>query len=199
MVISCLQVLLESVNRMWTMLTHQYDDSEQLLPMIGIVFMVLTIVIKSIMWVFCRNHKNSSMHAIAQDSENDAMFNIISLVFPILGQYLGIGLLDPIGGAGLSLYIISEWVATLADTTDKLTGKVASAQDAGRCLYLVSRFSPVQAISGFEMYHVGDNMVAEVDVVLPMSFKLKEAHDLGEVRVKDDSLITCLPPLVNMY
>ena len=63
----------------------------------------------------------------------------------------------------------------------------------------MSRFSLVQAISGFEMYHVGDNMVAEVDVVLPMSFKLKEAHDLGEVRVKDDSLITCLQPLVNMY
>jgi len=121
------------------------------------------------------------MHAIAQDSENDAMFNMISLIFPILGQYLGLGILDPIGGAGLSIYIISEWVSTLADTTDKLTGKVASAQDAGRCLYLVSRFSLVKAISGFEMYHVGDTMVAEVDVVLPMSFKLKEAHDLGEI------------------
>lgn len=48
-------------------------------------------------------------------------------------------------------------------------------------LYLVSRFSLVKAISGFEMYHVGDTMVAEVDVVLPMSFKLKEAHDLGEI------------------
>lgn len=181
MVVSFLQVLVESVNRLWGMLVGRADEPELVLPRIGVVFMVLTIVIKTIMWLLCRHHKNSSMHAIAQDSENDAMFNIISLVFPTLGQYLGLRVLDPVGGAALSLYIISEWVATLADTTDKLTGKVASAQDVSRCLYLVSRFSPVQAISNFEMYHVGDTMVAEVDLVLPMSFKLKEAHDLGEI------------------
>ena len=181
MVVSFLQVLLESVSRLWDMWLGRSSEKDLTLPMVGIVFMVMTIVTKTIMWMLCRSHKNSSMHAIAQDSENDAMFNMISLIFPILGQYLGLGILDPIGGAGLSIYIISEWVSTLADTTDKLTGKVASAQDAGRCLYLVSRFSLVKAISGFEMYHVGDTMVAEVDVVLPMSFKLKEAHDLGEI------------------
>ena len=57
----------------------------------------------------------------------------------------------------------------------------ASEVDVSRCLYLVSRFSLVQAISGFELYHAGDTMVAEVDVVLPLSFQLKEAHDLGEI------------------
>ena len=181
MVVSFLQVLLESVSRLWDMWLGRSTEKDLMLPTVGVVFMVMTIVTKTIMWMLCRSHKNSSMHAIAQDSENDAMFNMISLIFPILGQYLGLGILDPIGGAGLSIYIISEWVSTLADTTDKLTGKVASAQDAGRCLYLVSRFSLVKAISGFEMYHVGDTMVAEVDVVLPMSFKLKEAHDLGEI------------------
>lgn len=181
MVVSFLQVLLESVNRLWDMWLGHSAEKDLMLPMVGVAFMVMTVVTKTIMWLLCRYHKNSSMHAIAQDSENDAMFNVISLIFPILGQYLGLRILDPIGGAGLSIYIISEWVSTLADTTDKLTGKVASAQDAGRCLYLVSRFSLVKAISGFEMYHVGDTMVAEVDVVLPMSFKLKEAHDLGEI------------------
>ena len=181
MVVSFGQVLLESVNRLYGELTKSDTVKEPSLPMVGVVFMVLTIVIKTVMWLMCHNHKNSSVRAIAQDSENDVMFNIVSLVFPVIGQYLGWRLLDPIGGGLLSLYIISEWVATLADTTSKLTGKVASAQDVSRCLYLVSRFSLVQAISGFEMYHVGDTMVAEVDVVLPMSFKLKEAHDLGEI------------------
>lgn len=182
MVISFLQVLLESVNRMWATVTHKPVEGDLVLPPIGIFFMVLTIFIKTFMWLLCHNHKNSSVRAIAQDSENDVMFNIVSLVFPTIGKYLGWSLLDPLGGAALSTYIISEWVATMADTTSKLTGKVASVQDASRCLYMVSRFSLVQAISGFEMYHVGDTMVAEVDVVLPMHFKLKEAHDLGEVR-----------------
>ncbi|WFD18169.1 hypothetical protein MCAP1_000377 [Malassezia caprae] len=181
MVVSFGQVLLESVNRLYGELTKSELVKDPSLPMIGVVFMLLTIVIKTVMWLMCHNHKNSSVRAIAQDSENDVMFNIVSLVFPAIGQYLGWRLLDPIGGGLLSLYIISEWVSTLADTTSKLTGKVASAQDVSRCLYLVSRFSLVQAISGFEMYHVGDTMVAEVDVVLPLSFKLKEAHDLGEI------------------
>ncbi|WFD37127.1 uncharacterized protein MJAP1_000069 [Malassezia japonica] len=180
MVVSFLQVLLESINRLLTVMHHKYGTDSGL-PPIGIFFMVLTIVIKSVMWVWCRHSKNSSVRAIAQDSENDVMFNIFSLVFPMLDKYLGWHVLDPIGGGLLSLYIISEWVATLADTTSKLTGKVASAQDVSRCLYLVSRFSLVQAISGFELYHAGDTMVAEVDVVLPLSFQLKEAHDLGEI------------------
>ncbi|WFD21715.1 hypothetical protein MEQU1_000370 [Malassezia equina] len=181
MVVSFGQVLLESLDRIYADVIKSETVKDPSLPWIGVVFMLLTIVIKTFMWFMCHNHKNSSVRAIAQDSENDVMFNIVSLVFPAIGQYLGWRLLDPIGGGLLSLYIISEWVSTLADTTSKLTGKVASAQDVSRCLYLVSRFSLVQAISGFEMYHVGDTMVAEVDVVLPMSFKLKEAHDVGEI------------------
>ncbi|WFD03794.1 hypothetical protein MOBT1_002488 [Malassezia obtusa] len=180
MVVSFLQVLLESINRLWAVFHHE-ADTEPGLPLIGIVFMVLTIVIKSVMWLWCRRSTNSSVVAIAQDSENDVMFNIFSLVFPMFDKYLGWRILDPIGGGLLSIYIISEWVATLADTTSKLTGKVASEEDVSRCLYLVSRFSLVQAISGFELYHAGDTMVAEVDVVLPLSFQLKEAHDLGEI------------------
>lgn len=180
MVVSFLQVLLESVSRLWNVLSGT-ADVEPGLPVIGIVFMALTIVIKTIMWLLCRNSKSSSVRAISLDSETDAIFNIFSLVFPLLDQFFGSSLLDSIGGTVLSLYIISEWVSTLTDTTSKLTGKVASAADASRCLYLVSRFSLVQAISGFELYHAGDNMVAEVDVVLPMSFNLKEAHDLGEI------------------
>lgn len=180
MVVSFLQVLLEAVNRLWAVLEHEYAPDGGL-PPVGIVFMALTIVIKSVMWLWCRHSKNSMVRAIAQDSENDVMFNLFSLFFPIVDKYLGWHILDPIGGVLLSVYIIREWIATMANTTSKLTGKVADAQDVSRCLYLVSRFSLVQAISGFELYHAGDTMVAEVDVVLPLHFQLKEAHDLGEI------------------
>ena len=191
MVMSFAQVLLESVNRLWGTLKYHHGDNTQL-PMIGIVLMLVTIVVKSFMWLWCRNSKNSSAAAIAQDSENDVMFNIFSLIFPLLDAYFKLGILDPIGGGLLSMYIIIEWISTLADTTSKLTGKVASASDVSRCLYLVSRFELVQSIAGFELYHAGDNMVAEVDVVLPMSFHLKEAHDLGEVRISV-TRGSCLP------
>ena len=180
MVVSFTQVLLESVNRLIAVARGTAPHDEQL-PWIGIIFMVITIVIKSFMWLLCRKSRNSSVAAIGQDSENDVAFNVFTLVFPTLDAYLGMPSLDPIGGAILSLYIIVEWIATLADTTSKLTGKAASADDVSRCLYLVSRFSLVQYISGFEMYHAGDTMVAEVDLVLPITLNLKEAHDVGEI------------------
>lgn len=72
---------------------------------------------------------------------------------------------------------------TLAETITKLSGAVASSSDISRALYLVTRFRSVNSISAFELYHSGDNMIAEADMVLPHSIPLKEAHDLGEVIV----------------
>jgi divalent metal cation (Fe/Co/Zn/Cd) transporter len=42
--------------------------------------------------------------ALAQDAENDAVFNIFSLIFPYAGILLNSKYLDPIGGLLLSLY-----------------------------------------------------------------------------------------------
>ena len=36
--------------------------------------------------------------ALAQDAENDVVFNIFSLIFPLVGQYINWPYLDPIGG-----------------------------------------------------------------------------------------------------
>ena len=49
-----------------------------------------------------------------------------------------------------------------------------------RILYLVSRFKPVLQISYCEIYHIGDELIAEVDVVLPQTSTLHYAHDATE-------------------
>lgn len=38
---------------------------------LGLVVSVLTIVIKSLVWLWCRSYKNSSVRALAQDAVND--------------------------------------------------------------------------------------------------------------------------------
>lgn len=45
---------------------------------------------------------------------------------------------------------------------------------------MVTRFNPVLEISDVEVYHIGDDLVCEVDVVLPQSTSLHHAHDVGE-------------------
>lgn len=109
------------------------------------------------------------------------VFNVASLIFPRLGQLLGTPALDPVGGILLSLYIIREWIGTLIDQVTKLSGKACGSQEIARALYLVTRFKDVQSVSGFEVFHSGDGMIIEADVVLPYNISLKDAHDVGEV------------------
>ncbi|SPO40548.1 related to cation diffusion facilitator 10 [Pseudozyma flocculosa] len=183
MVASFCQVLIESAQRLRTVLaTGQTDpDAATALPLVGIAFMLATIGIKTAMWLLYRTSKSSGVRAVAQDAENDVVFNLLSLTFPIIGAHLGFPALDPLGGIVLSLYIIYEWLHTLFETLQKLSGAVAPPEQVSKCIYLVTRFNSVRSVSAFDLFHAGDDYIAEADVVLPQSISLKEAHDLGEI------------------
>lgn len=183
MIASFCQVLVESVERLWAVIhsgSNVPNETAQL-PLVGIAFMVLTIIIKAFMWVIYRNSPSSGVRAVAQDAENDVVFNVASLIFPVVGDKLGWPALDPIGGICLSIYIIWEWIETLAETVTKLSGAAASPDAITRALYLITRFRSVESVSALELYHAGDDVVVEADVVLPLGLALKEAHDLGEI------------------
>ncbi|CAO1638292.1 unnamed protein product [Sympodiomycopsis kandeliae] len=183
MIASFCQVLVESVERLSQVLKGEKKSSGENtdLPLLGIAFMVATIGIKALMWILYRKSKSSGVRAVAQDSQNDVIFNIFSLTFPFLGSKLQWSALDPIGGIILSIYIISEWLSTLISTTTKLSGARASTSDLARILYLITRFKSVNSISACEMYYAGDETVVEADLVLPVGMPLKQAHDLGEI------------------
>ena len=127
----------------------------------------------------------------------------MSLGFPWAGNLLQWKYLDPIGGMILSTYIIWQWCLTLHENftnckpdldqdfnfqvltgslTDYLTvsGKAAEGEEVTRILYLVSRFKPVLQISYCEIYHIGDELIAEIDVILPQASTLHYAHDATE-------------------
>lgn len=182
MIASFCQVLVESVGRLAAVLREGQDpEGPTSLPLLGIAFMIATIGIKTVMWLLYRSSHSSGVRAVAQDSQNDVVFNIFSLTFPFLGSWLGWPALDPIGGIVLSVYIISEWLSTLVETTTKLSGARASPAELSRILYLVHRFKSVEYISACEVYHTGDDLTVEMDIVLPVSLPLKTAHDLGEL------------------
>lgn len=187
MIASFCQVLVESVGRFWLVIKTGKDPEagpdgqSPELPWLGIIFMVFTIIIKTFMWLIYRSSPSSGVRAVAQDSQNDVVFNVFSLTFPFLGSWLCMPALDPIGGIVLSLYIISEWLATLVETTTKLSGARASPQELARILYLVARFRSVEYISSCEVYHTGDDLTVEMDIILPVTMPLKQAHDLGEI------------------
>lgn len=61
-----------------------------------------------------------------------------------------------------------------------MSGKSASPDQVTRVLYLVTRFNPVLEIADVECYHIGDDLIVEVDVILPQGSTLHFAHDVGE-------------------
>lgn len=65
MIGSFIQVLVESVQRLWAAL---YGDQEEIpsLPLGGIAIMLVTVVLKAFMWVIYRKSRSSGVRAVAQ-------------------------------------------------------------------------------------------------------------------------------------
>jgi cation diffusion facilitator family transporter len=176
MVTSFFQVGLECVTR----LTNG-DHSIIQLGLPSIIIMASTVVIKALCWVWCRLIKNSSVQALAQDAMTDVIFNIFSIIFPLLGYYFKLWWLDGLGGLCLSLYVITNWSATSAGHIRNLTGAAATADERNVLLYLTMRFAKtIKQIQGLQAYHSGDKLNVEVDIVLDETTSLRDSHDLGE-------------------
>ncbi|KAJ7505577.1 hypothetical protein B0H11DRAFT_2273063 [Mycena galericulata] len=176
MIASFSQVLVEALKKLFGEETGEIGT----VSLFGKATMVATIVVKSVIWVWCSKFQSSGIQALAQDAKVDVMFNVFSLIVPWVGEVLKIRELDPLGGALLSIWVIIEWMQTLLENFVKLSGRIASNDHHFRVLYLISRFKPVIEVSYLEVYHIGDELIVEVDVILPLHTSLAYTHDIGE-------------------
>ncbi|KAF2841631.1 cation diffusion facilitator 10 [Patellaria atrata CBS 101060] len=176
MITSFVQVFIEGFNRL-----IGADHSIVKLTIPAIAIMSSTVVIKFFCWLWCRLIKNSSVQALAQDAMTDVVFNIFSIIFPLIGYYAHIWWMDPLGGMILSLYVIINWSRTSVDHIRNLSGAAATPDERNVLLYLTMRFAKtVKQIQGLQAYHAGDKLVCEVDLVLDENTSLRDSHDLGE-------------------
>ncbi|OCT46732.1 cation efflux family protein [Cladophialophora carrionii] len=176
MITSFFQVALECFNRL---LAPDHSVVELGIPAIAI--MLSTVGIKGFCWFWCRLVKNSSVQALAQDAATDVVFNIFSIIFPLLGFYFQIWWLDALGGLLLSCYVIFNWSKTSVEHVRNLCGVSATADQRNVLLYLAMRFAkPIRHIQGLQAYHTGDKLNVEVDIVLDENMSLRDSHDLGE-------------------
>lgn len=176
MVTSFFQVALECFNRL-----SSGDREIVQLGLPAVIIMASTVVIKGLCWLWCRLIKNSSVQALAQDAQTDIIFNIFSIIFPIVGFYAKLWWLDALGGLLLSLFVIFNWAGTSAAHIRNLTGAAATADERNVLLYLTMRFAKtIKHIQGLQAYHSGDKLNVEVDIVLDENTSLRDSHDLGE-------------------
>ncbi|KAI1277062.1 hypothetical protein F5Y07DRAFT_388635 [Xylaria sp. FL0933] len=176
MITSFVQVALQSIQRL---ASGNHEIIKLGIPEISI--MVGTVVIKGLCWLWCRLVRNSSVQALAADAMTDVIFNTGSILFPILGFYLGIWWLDALGGLLLSLVVIKNWSQTSLQHIKNLSGFSATADQRNILLYLTMRFAKtIRQIQGLQAYHSGDKLIAEVDIILDASTTLRDSHDLSE-------------------
>ncbi|KAL7410980.1 cation efflux family-domain-containing protein [Mrakia frigida] len=182
MISSFSQVFIESIQRL-----AKHDDNSEAaeLSLFGKGTMLATILIKGVIWWWCGSgDPGPGVGALAQDARNDVWFNTMSLLFPWVGERFSLWWLDPLGGVVLSIYIIYEWLQTLHENFINLSGRMADHDEFCRILYLVSRFKGIIEISEIQIYHVGEDFIVEVDVILPPNTSLHCAHDLVSSKTK---------------
>ncbi len=176
MITAFFQVFLECINRLTS-----GDHSIVQLGLPAIIIMASTVFLKLGCWFWCRLIKNSSVQALAQDAMTDVVFNIFSIIFPLVGYYAHLWWLDALGGVLLSIYVIINWSRTSSLHIKHLTGAAAPADDRNVLLYLTMRFAKtIKSIQGCQAYHAGDKLNVEVDIVLDEGMTLRDSHDLGE-------------------
>jgi len=177
MITSFCQVALESIQRL-----ANPDKKVLQLGVPAISIMLGTVVIKFAVWLWCRLVRNSSVRALAEDAKTDIVFNIGSILFPIVGFYGHIWYLDATGGLLLSLFVVLQWSQTSAHHVRNLTGFSAQPDERNLLLYLTMRFATaIRRIQNLRAYHAGDKLFVEVDIVLDANMPLKDTHDLSEV------------------
>ncbi|OOF99904.1 hypothetical protein ASPCADRAFT_402564 [Aspergillus carbonarius ITEM 5010] len=176
MVTSFIQVAITSVSRL---LSPDHSVVELSIPSTAV--MASTVIVKLACWFWCRLIKNSSVQALAQDAMTDVIFNLFSILFPLIGSLTTTWTIDPLGGLLLSLYIIYNWSATASEHIGHLTGAAASPKDHSLLLYMTMRFSKaILKIQDLKAYYAGDRLNVEVDIVLDPTTRLQDSHDVGE-------------------
>jgi len=177
MVASFVQIFQESVTR----LLPSGDHSLISLPVIAIVAMAGNAALKGVIGIGCYPIKTTQVQALVQDCKTDFYFNLMSLLFPLIGHKFHVWWLDPLGAALLSVYVVFDWSHTLLENVSNLTGASASDQMHQKLTFLAYRFAPVvDAYKSITAYKAGDGIWAEFDILLDEQTPLHRAHDVSE-------------------
>ena len=140
----------------------------------------ITIILKSLLFLYCRTINNPSTEALAEDHRNDILTNTFGMCMSIVGfEYFW--WLDAVGGIVLSLYIMINWFFTLLEYLSIMSGKAAPNEFISQIIVTCWNHDPrIKAIDTVRAFHLSMGYMVEVDIILEENMTLMEAHDIGE-------------------
>jgi cation diffusion facilitator family transporter len=157
--------------------------NDTLNPIVDIETLVILLTgtaIKSVLYILCRRQHTLSSKLLAQDQLNDVITNIVALG----GAYSGHQFwkyCDPIGAYLVSGYIIINWLGTAREQFPFLIGRTATQDFIDRISRIaISHHEKIQALDMVYAYHLGQNFLVEIHVLMDGSLTLVETHDISE-------------------
>ena len=174
MVVASVQIIITSV----TKIIEQSAEPDISIPTIAIIG--ATILVKMILFLYCRRVNRPSTDVLAQDHRNDVVSNFFALGFGYVGYKVWSNA-DPLGAILISMYIVIGWYKTGKEQIRGLTGHTARPVMLQKLLWVcMNHDSRIQFIDTLRAYHFGCNILVEAHIVLPPHMNLKDAHDIGE-------------------
>lgn len=171
------QVLLESVQQLLAS-SHPSLDASKINWIIGIMSSVT--VVKFVLMIYCRSFKNEIVRAYAQDHFFDVITNSIGLATALLAIKVT-WWIDPLGAILIAVYTMSTWAKTVLENVRSLVGRSAPPDYLAKLTYLIwNHHEEIKHIDTVRAYTFGFYYFVEVDIVLPGTMLLIQAHDIGE-------------------
>ncbi|ETO13733.1 hypothetical protein RFI_23635 [Reticulomyxa filosa] len=119
-------------------------------------------------------------NALAEDHLNDVCSNSIAIIAVSVASHVhSVPWLDAVGGIVISLYIIIRWLQIARVEIKKLVGKRADDSAIHEIRLVCEQHSADISIDVLRAYHVGRNLLVEIEVVMDRCTTLEYVHDIS--------------------
>lgn len=143
-----------------------------------------TIVVKGVLYLLCRflGGTSSMVEALQDDHRNDMITNLVAAACAFIGWYWPkLWYFDAAGAILFGVFILVNWILAGKEQIGLLIGSSAPPNLIGQLVYLTAKHDErIERVDTVRCYRLGQNYLAEVDIVLPETMTVKESHDIGE-------------------
>ncbi|GAB4819024.1 hypothetical protein N2152v2_006070 [Parachlorella kessleri] len=197
MTMGALQVVSECTQQLY------HGFTKGLLPELDMTTLMYVIlgaatILKLWLWGYCftLRHASGAALALAEDHINDVVSNLGAIVTAaIASKYQQrFWWADPVGGIGISCYIMLRWAIITKRQVDKIVGRTAPPDFLGTVRELAGMHHPQMGVGFLRAYHCGQRLAVDVELTAPGGMVVAEAAQVArELKCKASRMIEALP------
>lgn len=150
---------------------------------IALVAAFISIIVKEIMYRYtlrtAKKIKSFAMEADAWHHRSDALSSIGTFI-GVLGARLGLGILDPIAGIIVSIFIIKVGIDLYRNSIRGLVDESADAGIVEKIEKITNSVQGVKSITNLKTRIFGSKIYVDINIRVDGKITVKEGHDIAQ-------------------